>query len=35
MIFSWISRPKQNEETAECLADQSVRNRRQTHPWLL
>ena len=34
-LFKINFRPKQNEEIITCLAEQSVRNRRQIHPLLL
>ena len=34
-LFKLNFRPKQNEEIITCLAEQSVRNRRQIHPLLL
>jgi len=34
-LFKLNFRPKQNEEIVTCLAEHSVRNRRQIHPLLL
>jgi len=34
-LFKVNLRPKQNEDIVKCLAEKSVRNRRQIHPILL